>query len=70
MFWWFKRGAHYVRYEARQVGSRVYELCFVDVDGIEKVERFDDQQALVDRQRELESTLADDGWTGPHGWNL
>jgi hypothetical protein len=70
MFWWFKRGDHYVRYEARQTGRHVYELCFVDVDGSERIERFDDEQALVERQRELESTLTDGGWTGPHGWNL
>jgi hypothetical protein len=70
MFWWFKRGDHYVRYEARHSGARIYELCFIDVDGSERIERFDDEQALVDRQRELESTLTHDGWTGPHGWNL
>ena len=24
----------------------------------------------TERQRELESSLSEDGWTGPHGWNL
>ena len=70
MFWWFKRGDDYVRYEARQTGARTYELCFITVDASERVETFDDQQDLVERQRELESSLSEDGWTGPHGWNL
>jgi hypothetical protein len=70
MFWWFKRGDDFVRYEARRGESGAYELCFVNVDGTERVESFDDEQALVDRQRALESSLNDQGWTGPHGWNL
>ena len=23
-----------------------------------------------ERERELERSLSDEGWTGPHGWNL
>lgn len=69
MFWWFKRGDDFVRYEARQTRGG-YELCFVNVDGSERVERFDDERDLVERQRQLENSLARDGWTGPHGWNL
>jgi hypothetical protein len=70
VFWWFKRGNDYVRYESREVKTGAFELRFVDIDGSERVERFDDSRALEERQRDLEQTLARDGWTGPHGWNL
>jgi hypothetical protein len=70
VFWWFKRGNDYVRYESREVKPGAFELRFVDADGSERVERFDDSRELEERQRDLEQTLAKDGWTGPHGWNL
>ena len=70
MFWWFKRGSEYVRYESREVKPGAFELRFVDTDGSERVESFDDARKLEERQRDLEQSLANDGWTGPHGWNL
>ena len=70
MFWWFKRGNEYVRYESREVKPGAFELRFVDTDGTERVETFDDARRLEERQRDLEQSLANDGWTGPHGWNL
>ena len=70
VFWWFKRGNEFVRYEARRIDERVCELRFIKADGTESIERFDDEQQLTDRQRELEHDLSSDGWTGPHGWNL
>jgi len=70
VFWWFKRGNEFVRYESRQVKPGAFELRFVDTDGGERVETFDNERVLEARQRELEKSLATDGWTGPHGWNL
>jgi hypothetical protein len=70
MFWWFKRGDSYVRYEARQNGTASYELRIINVDGGEDVELFDNEQDLSARQRDLEQALVDQGWSGPHGWNL
>lgn len=70
VFWWFKRGNDYVRYESREVKPGAFELRFIDVNGSERVETFDDARRLEDRQRDLEQTLARDGFTGPHGWNL
>jgi hypothetical protein len=70
MFWWFKRGDSYVRYEARQNAVAAYELRIVDVDGSEAVEQFDNEQDLSARQRDLERELGEQGWSGPHGWNL
>ena len=70
MFWWFKRGNEFVRYEARRRDARVCELRLIQADGTETSELFDDENRLIKRQRELEKVLAADGWTGPHGWNL
>ena len=70
MFWWFKRGPDYVRYESRQLSERAFELRVIDTAGVERVERFETERELTDRQRELERELIEGGWTGPHGWNL
>jgi len=70
VFSWFNRGDDFVSYEARRLDTGLYELRFVNVDGGERVELFENEQLLNDRQRELERSLAVDGWTGPHGWNL
>ena len=70
MFWWFKRGSDFVRYESRQIADQAYELRIVDMNGSERVERFETERELTDRQRELERGLLEDGFTGPHGWNL
>jgi hypothetical protein len=70
VFWWFQRGDAYLRYESREVGSGNYELRVIDADGTERVEHFDDSGELAQRQRDFERSLADEGWTGPHGWNV
>jgi hypothetical protein len=70
VFWWFQRGDSYVRYESRRNEASAYELRFVDADGHEVVERFDNEEDLAARQRILEQKLIEDGWSGPHGWNL
>ena len=70
MFWWFKRGSDYLRYESRKTEDGLYELRLLDADGTERVERFDGERDLNERQRALEGGLIEDGWTGPHGWNL
>ena len=70
MFWWFQRGADYLRYESREIEKGEYELRVTDPDGSEHVEHFADPGELTERQRNFERSLADEGWTGPHGWNL
>ena len=70
MFWWFKRHDDLLRYEARQLPSGEFEFCVIDEHGHERVERFKDGDALHARQLEFERSLKEDGWTGPHGWNL
>jgi len=70
VFWWFERGGEFLRYEARQRTGGGYELLVITPDGVEQVERFEASSDLAHRQVDLERRLADDGWTGPHGWNL
>lgn len=69
MIWLFERQGEYLRYEARPAkdGSG-FELIITSPDGTEVTERFDDSGALSKRQRELESQLSGEGWSGPHGW--
>lgn len=69
MFWWFEREGRFLRYEARE-SEGVYELCVVDPDGSERIERFDDSRELARRQAEFEDQIKTEGWNGPHGWNL
>jgi hypothetical protein len=70
VFWWFQRGSDYLRYESREIAEGEYELRVTQPDGSEQVERFVDSNDLTQRQRDFERALADEGWTGPHGWNL
>lgn len=70
MFTWFKRDAEFLGYEARQISKDLYELVVRLADGTEQVERFDGQAALTARQVALQRELEQDGWTGPHGWNM
>jgi hypothetical protein len=70
VFWWFERSGSYLRYEAREGPSGTYELCVINPDGSERVERFSDSADLAKRQLEFEQQIASQGWTGPHGWNV
>lgn len=70
MFWWFERGGSYVRCEALQLPSGIFELRVVEADGSEQVEHFNDSDALAKRQIAVEQRLSSQGWSGPHGWNL
>jgi hypothetical protein len=67
MVWFFERHGTYIRCETRDATAGGYELLVIDPNGIENIERFEDSAALTRRQRELDSHLADDGWTGPFG---
>jgi len=70
MFTWFRRGGEFLRYEAREISRNAYELTILLADGTERVERFADQDALTHRQVALQQELEQQGWTGPHGWNV
>ena len=70
MFWWFERRGQYLRYEVRDLPDGGYELRVIDADGRERAELFDDSSELTKRQLDFEKELLEEGWTGPHGWNL
>jgi len=70
VFWWFERRGQYLRYEAREGPGGSYELCVIDAEGIEHVERFADSSDLAKRQAQFERDIIEQGWTGPHGWNV
>jgi hypothetical protein len=70
VFWWFERNGQYLRYEARQAPGGGFEMCVVEPDGTERVERFATSSDLARRQQEFEEQIAEAGWNGPHGWNL
>ena len=67
MVWFFERQGKYVRCETRKTPDGAYELVMTDVNGAERVERFDDSATLAKRQVEVERGLTSDGWNGPHG---
>ena len=70
VFVWFEKSGNFLRYETRDLPEGGFQLCIIDVDGTERVERFDDSAALTRRQIDFERELSEKGWTGPHGWNL
>jgi hypothetical protein len=70
MFTWFRKDEKFIGYEAREISTGQFELVVRQPDGTETVERFSDQQALIDRQLALQRELEEQGWSGPHGWNL
>ena len=68
MVWFYERQGNFIRCETRErPNERGVELLIIHPDGTEHVERFVDSQSLERRQRELESTLSQDGWQGPFG---
>jgi hypothetical protein len=42
----------------------------IDAEGTEHIERFTDSSDLAKRQAEFERDIVEQGWTGPHGWNV
>jgi len=68
VFWWFERNGSYTRYEVLELSPGQFEFRVIDPEGGEQIEHFSNHSDLADRQRTLERTLADEGWTGPHGW--
>ena len=72
MVWFYERAGVYCRFESREVPDRAgqLELTVLYPDGNERTERFVNSKALIERQRQIESELAGDGWEGPFGRRL
>ena len=45
-------------------------LASLEPDGTELVERFTDSSDLEKRQHAVINEVKNNGWSGPHGWNL
>jgi hypothetical protein len=66
MFYFFRRGEHFVRCELRTVDDH-YELVIVREDGTEDVERYEREEQLTARWSTLQQQFLREGWWGPHG---
>jgi hypothetical protein len=63
MIWFFERGDDRLQYEIRrEVDGPGYELVVTMPDGTERVERFEDTIAIVERALELQRELLVGGW--------
>jgi hypothetical protein len=68
MVFFYERQGAFLRCEARTAENGPgFELVIIQPDGTEEIEHFDDSSKLTQRQKELEATLAHEGWTGPFG---
>jgi hypothetical protein len=65
--WFFERNGRFVRCETCEGANGRWELLVLDADGVQRVERFEDDAALAARQRELEREFRGSGWFGPYG---
>lgn len=63
MIYFFHRAGIYCRVENRVI----YELDITDPNGVRRTERFQSQEALVEREQALHDELRRTGWDGPHG---
>ena len=68
MLWTFERGGEHLRCEIRREGAGPgYELIVTNPDGSQRMERFEDTNALIKRTLELQSELIEAGWRSPKG---
>jgi hypothetical protein len=70
MFWWFERRGEFRRLEVLETQPGTFELRLIQPDGSVTVETFSNADDLAKRQREIESAMTNEGWSGPHGWVL
>lgn len=68
MLWFFERNAARLLYEIRrQVDGDDYELVLTFPDGRQKVEKYQDPHALIQRSQRLQESLRLQGWAPPSG---
>ena len=70
MIWIFERGAQVAKLETIYLPPNSYEIRFVDAEGVEHVETFDDPAVANDRQWSLLVTLKGQGWEKSGEWKL
>lgn len=67
MIFFFQREGEYMRCDIHGAEPGGYELVLVHPDGSETTEQFDTADAVYRRWNELQGSLKDAGWWGPHG---
>lgn len=63
----FEREGRFVRCEARQTASDIWELIILEPDGTERIERFRTAEELDARAQEIDREYLGGGWFGPYG---
>lgn len=67
MFYFFKRGQEFVRYEVRTTEAETYEIVAVGPDGNAQVKEYPTARELNAEWTVLQQDLLRRGWWGPYG---
>jgi hypothetical protein len=66
MIWFYEHDGRFRRLEVYPEGTH-YRLVVASGDVCEKVEDYDEYDALIRRTAQLESKWKGEGWKGPYG---
>jgi hypothetical protein len=67
VFYFFQRGAEFVRCEISGDEPSGYRMVLSEPDGTERSEMFATSEAAHGRWLQIQEQLRNDGWWGPHG---
>ena len=67
MFYFFQRGADFVRCEISGDDKLGYKITITEPDGNERTELLDSSDAAHARWLEIQERFKGEGWWGPHG---
>lgn len=67
MFYFFKKGREFRRYEVRTNEDGTYEVTVSHPDGRQEIHRFETTLELNQRWQFLQEQLTKEGWWGPYG---
>jgi hypothetical protein len=67
MFYFFRRGDEFLRYEVRTTEAQTYEIHIEKPDGTVEVKEFPTARELNVQWEDLQHHLIRGGWWGPYG---
>jgi hypothetical protein len=67
VFYFFQRGADFVRCEINGDDQAGYKITITEPNGTERTETFETGDAAHARWLEIQDQLKGSGWWGPHG---
>ena len=70
MFYFFKKGREFRRYEVRTNPDDTYDVIVTHPDGQLEVHRFESTNDLNAQWQNLQEQLTRQGWWGPYGRDL